>query len=158
MPRDARGGIAGCERGAGSLCPPGGTEVLCPAPGVVWGLSPCPGHTLAVHGHRCLTPGLQSPTGGATLIRIRGDLQSALGLFPARLYPQPIRTRPGHGHSPAGAWPWVCSALRVEHKLVNCWPKPAPNQTGAKWGQIVAFLGHLPPPSPCLLYPSLPGH
>lgn len=55
-------GIADCswEQPLGTVpAPSWGTELLCTAVGVVGGLCPCPGHTLAVHGHRCLTPGLR---------------------------------------------------------------------------------------------------
>lgn len=156
-------GIADCswEQPLGTVpAPSWGTELLCTAVGVVGGLCPCPGHTLAVHGHRCLTPGCagqQSLTGGATLIRISGksvECPRSPVALPCLAVPsarqEPARTRA----QPCRSWPWASFALRVEHKRRNCWPGPVPSKLGAGYGIPWAA----PTPSPRLLYPSLRGH
>lgn len=37
---------------------------------------------------------------------------------------------------------------------MNCWPKPTLSKTGANWGQILAFLGQLPPPAHACCIPA----
>lgn len=86
------GGIADGELGAAlgqAPCALLGDRAAVHSPGGGWGLSPCPGHPLAVH---CLTPGQPALTGGATLIRITAGSAEC-----------PRSSQPGCAHSPSRA-------------------------------------------------------
>lgn len=99
-------GAVPCSLGVFGGCPlfPGGHLGAVPCALGVFRDCPLPSSPLAGHWHRCLTPGQQSLTGGATVIRITGKSaqcpRSPVAL-PAWLYPEPTGTRAQPHRSPA---------------------------------------------------------
>lgn len=139
----------------GSLRPPG-RQSCCAQPwGWVWGLSPCPGHTLAVH---CLTPGQPALTGAATLIRLSdksAECPRSPGALPGLAVPktpqEPARTWAQPHRSPALGMFCTEGSAQTHESLAQTISEQNKSKLGADYGIPRAA----PTPS---LYPSLPGH